>query len=268
MKHNLTWIVIFINFWIWTPGVVFALDSNAEKTAATLFNNQQYKEALEIWREMVGPKSNAGLFFNIGLAESKLDQHALAIYSFEQALRISPLNSSYAKALETERKKMDNPVIPLRSFFLERWYLGWITLLRPGVWAMLGLVIIAIGLLCYLVAIKALPGKTKMTDTSIRSLGLVGLFFLATSLLSAQYLFKRDEGIIMKSCALKQASSVESPTLRQLSAGEKVKITDQIGDWYYVALLNLDYGWIQANDIRRITINMSYCKPTNESIND
>jgi tetratricopeptide (TPR) repeat protein len=83
--------------------------SNAEKTAATLFRNQQYKEAAEIWKGMVGPKSNAGLYFNIGLAESKLDHQASAIYAFEQALRICPLNSTYSKALETERKKDGQP---------------------------------------------------------------------------------------------------------------------------------------------------------------
>ena len=252
MKHIQSWIVLIILFVV--PGLVSALDSNAEKTAATLFHHHQYQEALEIWKKMANSKSNSGLYFNIGLAESKLNHPASAIYAFEQALRINPLNSTYAKALETERKKMDNPVIPLHSFFLERWYLGWITLLRPGVWAMLGLVIITIGLLFYLVTIKALPGKTKMTITALRSLGLIGILFLATSLLSAQHLFRKDEGIVTKPCALKQASSAESPTLRQLSPGEKVKITDRIGDWYYVALLNLDYGWIQSHDMAWITL--------------
>jgi hypothetical protein len=131
---------------------------------------------------------------------------------------------------------------------------------------MLGLVIITIGLLFYLVSIKALPGKTKMTISALRGIGLIGTFFLATALLSAHHFFRKDEGIIMKSCELKQASSIESPTLRQLSAGEKVKVKDRIGDWYYVALLNLDYGWIQSRDIRWISINMSYCLTTTDSI--
>jgi tetratricopeptide (TPR) repeat protein len=251
MKQILHWIIIFVL--IVLPGMISARDSN-ERTAATLFHNQQYQEALDIWEKMVDAKSNAGLFFNIGLAQSKLGHPALAIYAFEQALRICPLHSSYTKALEAERKKMDNPVIPLNTFFLNQWYLGWITLFRPGVWAILGLAIASIALLFYLISIKALPGKTKITITAIRSLGFVGLFFLATSMLSALHLFRKDEGIIMTSCALKQASSADSPTLRQLSAGEKVKIEDRIGEWYYVALLNLDYGWIQSSDLSLISI--------------
>ncbi len=226
-------------------------------TAAALFHSQHYDQALAIWEKMVNRKSNAGLYFNMGLAHAKLNQPAEAIYAYEQALRLCPLNGSYAKAIEIERKKLDNPVIPLNSFFLARWYSGWITLCRPGFWALLGLLILLGVLIAYLLSVKAIPGRKMIPIKTIRWIGITGLFCLASSFLSYQHLYKTDEGIMMVTCELKQASATESPTLRQLSAGEKVKIKDQIGQWYYVALLNLDYGWIKSDCVKKITLSGS-----------
>ena|GEM_PF-1792797 len=238
------------------PGILSAGD-DAERTAATLFHNQQYAEALAIWQKMANNKSNAGLYFNIGLAESNLHHSAEAIYAYEQALLLRPNNSTYLKALGEERKKLDNPVIPLKSFFLERWYAGWITLLRPGIWALLGLIIVLGVLVTYLVTFKASPEKTRLPFGTFQLVGVLGLFFLITSFLSYQHLYNHDEGIIMHVSELKQASTNESPVLRSLPAGEKVRIKDQIGEWYYVALLNLDYGWIKKDDFKWIALSGS-----------
>jgi len=227
---------------------------DAERTASTLYNNHQYQQALELWTKMVDAKSSSGLFFNIGLAQSRLHNSPEAIYAFEQALRLRPLNVKYAKALKEERKKIDNPVIPLTLFFLERWYLGWITCLRPGTWAILGLLLVIIAVVTYLLHIGALPLKREVPKSMPLSIGFVGLIFMASSLFSYGHLYRQDEGILMNTCELKQASSPESPVLRSLSGGEKVRIKDRIGEWNYVALLNLDYGWIKSDCIKLISI--------------
>ena len=229
-------------------------DMPDDKTAATLFQNHQYAEALATWEKMVNNRSNAGLYFNIGLAESKLNKSMEAIYAYEQALRLRPLNTKYQKALEQERKKIDNAVIPINPFFLERWYMGWITGFRPGVWALLGFICLISAIAFYLIQIKALPWQKEIPKLINRITILVGLIFLVTAFLSFQHLYKKDEGILVQSCELRQASSAESPALRLLSAGEKVKIKDKLGEWNYVALVNLDYGWIKNDCIKAIKI--------------
>jgi tetratricopeptide (TPR) repeat protein len=226
-----------------------------EKTAITFYNNGQYQEALAIWKKMASSNIEAGLYFNIGLAESRLHNLPGAIYAYEQSLRLQPLNAKYVKALEQERKKLDNPVIPLTSFFLERWYLGWITFLRPGTWAILGLLIIVLAMVMYLLQIQALPWKKEIPKSIMITVGLMGLIFLMSALFSNLHLYRQDEGIIFSTCDFRQASSAESPVLRELSAGEKVTIKDKIGDWNYVALLNLDYGWVKNDCIKLISIS-------------
>jgi tetratricopeptide (TPR) repeat protein len=253
MKRNLFLLHVLFVF---VAGQSFCSAQNVnEKTAITLYNNRQYQEALAIWNKMANSNSKAGLYFNIGLAESHLHNLPGAIYAYEQSLRLQPLNEKYARALEQERKKLDNPVIPLPSFFLERWYLGWITFLRPGAWAILGLIIIVLAVVMYLLQIQALPWKKEIPKSIMITVGLMGLICLVSALFSNLHLYRQDEGIIFSSCELRQASSPESPVLRKLSAGEKVTIKDKIGDWNYVALLNLDYGWVKSDCIRLISIS-------------
>lgn len=236
-------------------GKTFGSNEETENSkAVTLYNNRQYDEALTIWSNMANPKNNAGVYFNIGLAESQLHHTPEAIYAYEQALRLRPLHLKFTKALEQERKKMDNPIIPLGSFFMERWYMGWITFIRPGTWAALGLLIIILALVTYLFQIGAFVRKKEIPKKVSIILVLIGAGFLITAFLSHHHLYQQDEGILMQTCELKQASSEESPVLRQLSAGEKVRIKDKIGEWNYVALLNLDYGWVKSDCIKIISI--------------
>ena len=236
------------------PAVFCSGEMTDDKTAVSLFQNHQCEEALAVWTKMTDNKSNAGLYFNIGLAESQLHKSTEAIYAYEQALRLRPLNAKYQKALARERKKIDNAVIPINPFFLENWYQGWITGFRPGVWALLGFICLIAAITFNLLRIKAIPSQKNVPKMISRVIACAGLIFLVTAFLSFQHLYKNDEGILVQTCELKQASTAESPTLRLLSAGEKVIIKDKIGEWNYVALVNLDYGWIKNDCIKLIRI--------------
>jgi tetratricopeptide (TPR) repeat protein len=257
MKHHLSGLICSCLLFAMCSHGLRAGDISDERSAAAFYHSQQYQEALDIWKKMVSQHSYAGIFFNIGLAQSKLGHPAEAIYAFEQASRLRPLKNEYAKAIELERKKLDNAVIPLSPFFLQRWYQGYITLLRPGWWSLMGLILLLLVIVIYLQSIGAWKGKPLLSRVSIRWLGIAGLFFLASALLSARHFYRTDEAVMMNSCELKQASTHESPTLRQLSAGEKIKIKDKVGDWYYVALLNLDYGWVKGDCFSIITLSGS-----------
>jgi len=122
---------------------------------------------------------------------------------------------------------------------------------------MLGLLTLLIALIAYLMSIHALPGRRRFPPVAFRWVSLVGMIFLCTAFLSIQHLCRHDEGIILHTCELKQASSGDSPILRMLSPGEKVRIKDRIGEWYYVALLNLDYGWVKNDCFKIISVSGS-----------
>jgi hypothetical protein len=151
------------------------------KTAAAFFHNQQ--EALESGKDGEA-KSNSGLYFNIGLAESKLDHPASAIYAFER--HFVSVHSTRPILKPWRLKKKDGqPVIPLHFRNVGTWA-GSLYYVRE--FGPCWFVIITISLLFYLVTIKAF--LKKQDDNSSSRLGLMGCFF-ATSLLSASFFQER-----------------------------------------------------------------------------
>lgn len=238
------------------PLTSWAKSQKELRDAAAFFHDHQYQEALNIWNGLEKHNANGNLYFNIGLAESNLQHIPEAIYAFEQALRFQPGNGDFKNALELERKKIEDAVIPVAPFFLMEWYRDLICLWRPGFWAFLGLVLLVVTIFSYLSNNKLIHSKWEIKSRWTGLCFIAGVLFLFAALLSYAHLTTEDEAIVMQSCDLRQASSIESPLLRQLNAGEKVIIKDKIGDWYYVSLLNLDYGWMDQQCLNIIRVEL------------
>jgi tetratricopeptide (TPR) repeat protein len=222
--------------------------------ADSLFKAGRHQEAISIWEEVAKTSPHAGLYFNIGLAHAHLGQTANAIYAFEQGLRLDPSNQRLSLELEKARKQIPDAVIPLEPFFLSEWYHSLILALRPGVWALLGLIVLLLLVLHALAAKGILP--VRHLDPGKKYLWgiLPGVVMLLLAFLSYREIHRTDEAIVMQVCALRQAPAAESPVTRTLSGGEKVILKDRIGDWYHVALVNLDYGWIKEECLQVICI--------------
>lgn len=229
-------------FWIMfilLPSIGCASSDSAE--AERLYAVGQYAEALQIWNKMVDEgQSSAGLYYNIGLAESRLQHTATAMLGFEQALRLRPLNQKIRNSIAEERKHIAEATVPVEPFFLSSWYKGLVTLVRPAVWAI-------VGLMGLLLAVFAFVGRTAFLSRKYALiLATAGGIILLLACLSYREIYRSDEAIIAETCALRPAPTEDSPVTRSLSAGEKVVITDELGEWRRVRLVNLDEGWIHT----------------------
>ena len=227
---------------------------SSAKDAARLFQEKQYEEAVQLWKSEASHHASSSLFYNIGLAESRLGHTAESIYAYEQALRLKPMRNSIKEAVLAERKKIDNAVVPIESFFLRDVFVGYVTFLRPGWWVMIGLLLLLFSVLLWLQQIKILSIIKFRKPPAIKWSLILAFLFLVTSFFSFQTIYRTHEYIVMTKCSLHQASSPESPEIRVMGAGEKVIVEDEIGEWYYVALLNLDYGWIKKECCKEIML--------------
>jgi tetratricopeptide (TPR) repeat protein len=226
-----------------------------EEKARVFFEHQQYKEALAVWNEMIASgQATVGLYFNIGMTESLLQNTPGAILAYEKALRLKPMNKTVRTAILEERKKIENGTIPVNPFFLSEWYKGLVTLLRPGYWAILGLGSIAVALFGFIRYLTRKPFKPQLKRNVLIYFLAMGFCCLALGLLSYREIYRDDEAIVIEACEFMQAPADDSPHIRTLHPGEKIVIADQIGDWYNVRLLNLDIGWIKKNCLVSIQI--------------
>ncbi len=230
--------------------------NNPKEEAAILFQQKQYKEALDIWYGLVqSGNTGAGIYYNIGVSESILGQTPKAILAFEKALRFTSSDKKILEAIELERKKIENAVIPVPSFFLSKWIRSALSLLRPGYWAMIGLVNFIV-LLFWMIRFKLmLLNKRNARARQVVLLFTAGVFFLLCAWLSYRQIYRTDEAIVVVESIFRQASSDASPSLRTIYPGEKVIVSDQIGDWYQVRLLNLDEGWVKSESLELIIVD-------------
>ena len=230
--------------------------ANAEEEAAARYENKQYKEALDIWYRLVqSGNTGAGIYYNIGVAESMLQNTSKAVLAFEKAVRFKPSDQKITEALTRERKKIEGGTTALPVFFLTRWLQGLSSLLRPGYWAMLGLAVFLIYIL------RVIRFKDTRLITRVRERNIVfgmltaGVVFIALAGYAYQRIYRADEAIVVTPCEFRRAPSEDSPQIRSLFPGEKVIVSDQIGDWYHVNLLNLDDGWVKSDFLEFIIID-------------
>jgi tetratricopeptide (TPR) repeat protein len=234
-------------------GVAFA--TNPDDEAAQLFQHKQYKEALDIWYGLVESGDvEAGIYYNIGVSESLLGQTPKAVLAFEKAIRFKPCNHVINKALVREREKIENAVIPVPAFFLMRWFHGVLALLRPGYWALTGLFSFLLIIVWIFNNKDNLLKNRRRLVRQILIMFIAGVLFLSCAGLSYSQIYRTDEAIIVTECIFRQAPSDDSPQIRVIFPGEKVTLSDQIGNWYQVRLLNLDEGWVKKEALDFILI--------------
>jgi len=216
----------------------------------------QYNEALTFWKEIyTSGNSDPDVMYNIGLCESMLGNLPSAILFFEKSIRHKPFDQEIKLAIRRERTKIENAVIPVRPFFLLEWSKGLLAFLRPGTWALIGLFLLLISLLKWLTENRLVKYERFYIPGKFWAYSIAGLIFVMISIFSYSARYRLNEGIIFTSCELNQGPSTQSPIVRLIQPGEKVKIIDEISAWYKVNLLNLDEGWLKKECLEIIDLH-------------
>lgn len=224
--------------------------------AEDFFKQKEHDKALSIWYDMIeSGKSTAGIFYNIGLAESQLNNTPKAMLGFEKALRLKPMNGAIQSAISEERKKIQDATIPVEPFFLSEWYKAVVTFLRPGYWSFIGLGLIGLAILSLLGTTKKITTDKGQVLRFKIPIAVLGACLVLTGWLSYSEIYRENEAIIATACEVRQAPASDSPEIRTLNPGEKITMTDSIGEWYHVQLLNLDAGWLKKDCLIPIVID-------------
>ena len=232
---------------------VSASTQQTSNKAELLFEEGQYEDAIREWNSILksgGP--TAGVYYNIGLAEARLGNSGKAMVAFEQALRFKPNNGLINRAIVEERSKLQSGSVPASSFFLLDAYRTFLGLMRPGLWACLGLALLAFGVIFRLWQTRHSQFRDFATPSYFKVLMVSGLLMVMAGMLAYQQVYRRNEAILMVSASLMQAPSADSPLLSGYSPGEKLIILDQLGEYYKVRLQNYDEGWLRTTDCQII----------------
>ena len=263
-KANMNWIPKkwFLN----SLGIILIIASfnctHGQTDAATLFEkaNEDYQagqhaQAIDGYNQVLNLGiENADLYYNLGCAHLKLTELGPAILNFERALEMKPFNRKIRHNLKLAQGLTEDDFSLIQGFFLVRWFEKLTSLFSSNLWAIFSICLFS----CTVASIfgwlffQHLPWKKTAFIIGICCLFLsVGAMVLGNWKSSLEK--NNPWAIIMKSeTPLLIAPDTASKEILSIHEGLKVKIINQIGDWYKIELTNKEVGWVLQTTLERI----------------
>lgn len=249
-------LIIFIAVLI-QPLVFFASNPNADmlKKANEQYEKGNYRVAIDNYQIIIQNKfESAPLYYNLGNAYFKISDFTQAIYYFEKAKRLNPGDEDIKFNIALANTKILDKIEVLPDVFFVRWWNGFTHLFSTNLWAVWILVLFMLFLSAtgfYLYS----QTYTIKKFSFYTAIGFLSLFLLSWGAASSQYnqRMKENEAIVFTPTVNIKASPDEnSNTIFVIHEGSKLQITDKIGNWYEIRILNGSKGWIKADDLKII----------------
>lgn len=215
-----------------------------------------WTEAVQTYRlvESLGLES-APLYCNMGNAYFKAKDYTSAILNYERALRIDPSYSDARYNLQIASELIQDRIDPVPEFILKTWTRDLNYALDADIWAILGVVFLALAAGFVLLFLLA-PGKAARRTGFFSAIVALLLMVLSFSFAAWQKMdyMERDSAIVMVPVtSVKSSPSSETSTdLFILHEGTKVRIIDEVGDWRNIELADGRQGWILSEDMEVI----------------
>ncbi len=223
--------------------------------ANSAYQQGQYPNAIRTYNLLLEQGiSNASLYYNLGCAYLKNDQLALAILNFERAIELKPFNQDYQTNLDLANKMKTDDFSNIQGFFFTRWLEYLIKIGSSSFWAILSILLLffAISSLIFWLFSQVYLLKRIAFVSGIILLGITFCAFIFghwKQKLEYQNPFAIH---INNQTEIRIAPDEESRGLIPIHEGLKVRIIDEIGEWYKIELSNKEVGWVPQNSLIRI----------------
>ncbi len=220
-----------------------------------LYQQGNVEQAKETYESIVHEGYVSGeLFYNLGNAYYKTGNIAKAILNYERALRLMPQDDDLRHNLQLANLMITDRIDPVpRLFIWDYWDdIKNAFSLRSITW---------VTYLGYLVVIGSLGLVVLARTYAMRKIGvivtaagvLVFAFVLMIFVGKISDARRTDEAIVMASIAtVKNSPDPKSSDAFVLHSGIKVKVTDRVGEWIKVRLVDGKVGWLEAGDAELI----------------
>lgn len=225
-------------------------------SGVSAYGQGQWTEAQDAWEGIVAAGiQSPQLLYNLGNAYFKDGYYAKACLNYERALKLDPSYSDARYNLQFASSMTQDRIDSVPEFFLSVWFRNLCYTLGSNTWAVLGLVFLLLTLV--LVLLFLLGGSATVRRLGFFS-AIVTLLLTVMSVCFASWQkndFERmDEAIVMVpvSSAASSPSKDSSKDLFVLHEGTKVKVLDEVGDWYNIEISDGRQGWMKKKDLELI----------------
>lgn len=227
----------------------------AIKNANTEYSNGYYDHALELYQSVLDQGfTSADLYYNIGNTFFKLNRIPEAVLNYERALKLAPNDENIRFNLDLAQKRTIDKIESIPDLFYERWFRSLLNFSTADGWGILSIIFFASAfLLAVIFLLSSRRGVRVFAFYLSATLVVFALSTFAMAYLQHHFRTSNPEGIVFDpSVTVKSSPADGSIDLFVIHEGTKVKIKDQIGDWYEVRIASGSQGWIKAAAIEKI----------------
>lgn len=240
----------------WSGSLLLAADMDSLFHAGnSLYEEGKYEEALGVYYQVIEHnKESADLYYNMGNAAYRSNSIGYAILYYEKALKLEPKHEDAANNLEFVSQYRLDAFEEVPQLFVGNWIRGFVHFLPERSWSFLAMFlffVVLAGILVYLFASRIALKKAGFVSV------LAGLLLFALAFSSAasrhREVIRPDKGIILAPSVVVRSSPSESGTeLFILHEGTKVNVSEEVGGWQNIRVIDGREGWILAKEFDTI----------------
>ena len=223
------------------------------------YNAGNYDGAIQNYEQLLQEgQFSTELFYNLGNCYFRNEDLGKAILNYERALLLESGDEDIQHNLEVAQNRIEQPLEKINEFFLIQWKDNLQNAASGWTWAIIGLILLWLGAAGWILWLLGQERKQKIIGFSA-GIGLVLLSIIPFSLAFGrinQQKHSQKAIILQSNTAMKSAPDNNSETLQPLFAGYKVKLMDQIGDWYKVKLSDGNIGWVETGKVEEIRLEL------------
>jgi len=219
------------------------------------YTDGMFNNAVELYKQVLTSGNESWeLYYNLGNSYYKLNDFASAILNYEKARKLNPGNEDINFNLKVANNKITDKIEPLPEMFYKRWHRSLVELFPVDIWArivILSFILSLVSGLLYFISQRIYLKKIGFW---------AGVVFFLFSILSFHFSYQNyqtlqdnTEAIIFTpTVTIKSSPDEKSIDLFVLHEGTKVRILDNIGNWYEIRIANGSVGWLPVSSIEKI----------------
>ncbi|MEI7596778.1 MAG: tetratricopeptide repeat protein [Bacteroidota bacterium] len=253
-KLNLIIVLLFISTFLAANETQIKAEE-CLKIGNELYQKENYVEAIVKYESALNQGyESADLYFNLGNSYFKNNDITNAIYNYEKAKKLSPSDEDINFNLELSNTKILDKIDKLPEIFYKRWWNIFANIFSEKTWSiliLLSLVVFFSLVVIYLFS-KTYSYKKNSFFAAIFAVLVIILFSFAASYEYIGINNKSEAIIFSYTVNVKASPDINSKEIFVIHEGTKVRISDNIGDWYEIKIPNGSKGWINKSDLKII----------------